>query len=286
MKNFLYLAPFADKKHFKFGITTNLGGRLARHHQNYTLGIDKWIVFSADSRVISFLENELRCSLSPCESVESFNLIDGYTEIRSIKDLPEALDIINSKPEKLGILREEFIIPKKEKKIIVQKKERVYINDGKVNDEVFNKDFPKFRNEFLHFSKYVFKIDKRIGHYDSKEYYDIYTRNFNSVFSNLKMTAYFSNGVTSVGVLSEAITQYDKQKFTFVFPKIFFGKEIKSDLYLSSINQIIEIIEHKKNQLSNEKLQFKRNRRRNWGFRKDSFKTNSDNFRQTQKPLF
>lgn len=286
--SYLYLLPFtfADKKRFKIGITSKINDRVLHHNRKLKINFEESLIIKADSRIVRFLELELLCTFPRCEDEEILKSFDGYTEVRYIEYFSEALNIIKSKPPHLGITIEKFKAPEK-KPVVTRKapKKFVPVTHTRVYEEDFIQRFSEFQTEFNSLENSIYKIRKR--YFDKTLYYDIFIPNIHFNYSKLRMGFAVGNGFMSAGISSAEISSiFKRTKLSMFFPKEFFGRIIEGEIYHSSIDNIVQNIEEKKEKLDNEKVHNKRNFRRIWSIRKNNLKTNSDNFRQTKKPIF
>lgn len=93
MNYLLYILPFKSGKHFKFGITRVQDlKRVKNINKIYTIDIDKSFIYRGDKHSILNIE----CKLKEHEHliVEDYIGMDGYTEIRSISELNNTINII------------------------------------------------------------------------------------------------------------------------------------------------------------------------------------------------
>lgn len=91
----LYVLPFKNEKHFKFGISRQKKlERIKDLHNIYEIDIDKSFFYTGSKEVITFIE----CELKKFESLEidDYYGIAGYTEIRNISELEKTIKIIES----------------------------------------------------------------------------------------------------------------------------------------------------------------------------------------------
>lgn len=93
-KNYLYILLFNDKKHFKIGISTNNLRRVKQHNKTYDINYNDSSIYIGERKTISSLES-LLLSITHRVDCTSFSNLDGYTEIRDIKDLGRCLHVLN-----------------------------------------------------------------------------------------------------------------------------------------------------------------------------------------------
>jgi hypothetical protein len=98
MNYLLYILPFKNEKHFKFGITRVQDlKRVKNINKIYTIDIDKSFIYRGHKDLISKIE----CRLKEFEHliVEDYIGMDGYTEIRNISELNNTINIIEQYDE-------------------------------------------------------------------------------------------------------------------------------------------------------------------------------------------
>lgn len=104
MGRYLYLLAFSDGKLFKIGISRGNFNRVLKHWRAYDINLYESYIVTAKNEVISAFEREL---LSIFPEVD-YNKCDGYTEIRDIKYMDEAIDIIKCKHVNLNVKVNKF----------------------------------------------------------------------------------------------------------------------------------------------------------------------------------
>ena len=99
MKDYiLYVLPFKNGKHFKFGITRVKNfTRIKMIHKMYEIDMDKCIIYRGDKTSIMLVENRLK--EYELLQVEEYFGLEGYTEIRNISELENSIEIIESYKE-------------------------------------------------------------------------------------------------------------------------------------------------------------------------------------------
>lgn len=160
MESYLYLLPLKSGKVFKIGISSKNLNRINQHNSTYGIDLENSYIIQAQSKVIRFLEIELLCLFPPC-SIEELLYKDGYTEIREIVYLKEALKYILDKPKILNIeisSLKTFIVnnkhskPKKNKievfnpKYFYDKGEIFFITLSKLFKEDYNITYMRYEN--------------------------------------------------------------------------------------------------------------------------------------------
>lgn len=113
MKEYLYLIPFEDKKHFKIGISSNNFNRVRKHFKTYNAKESDCLIVTCKKGFYSTLERELLETFQTPE-IKCFSGLDGYTEIRSMGCFEDVLSIIKSKHKNLNVRVNKFldIIPR------------------------------------------------------------------------------------------------------------------------------------------------------------------------------
>jgi hypothetical protein len=99
MKDYiLYVLPFKNGKHFKFGITKVKNfTRIKMIHKMYEIDMEKCYIYRSDRDSIMLIENKLK--EYELLQVEEYRGLEGYTEIRNISELQNSIDIIESYTE-------------------------------------------------------------------------------------------------------------------------------------------------------------------------------------------
>jgi hypothetical protein len=122
-KNFLYILPFADNKHFKIGISSNNFSRLKILNKLYQIDFTKsYIVYSKVSN-IKILEREL-LEIFDTDDCDKF-YTDGHTEIRNVKYLNECVELIKNKHSNLKYDLQQFDVNIFDK-VKVNRKSQIY----------------------------------------------------------------------------------------------------------------------------------------------------------------
>lgn len=104
MGKYLYLLAFSDGKLFKIGISKGNFNRIIKHYRAFDINLYESYIVTAKNDVISAFEREL---LSIFPEID-YNKCDGYTEIRDIKYMNEAIDIMNNKHANLNVKINKF----------------------------------------------------------------------------------------------------------------------------------------------------------------------------------
>jgi len=112
MKNYiLYVLPFRNGKHFKFGITSVESlKRIKGLNKIYDIDIDKSFIYRGEKSVITSTESELK--IYEFLEVDDYIGLPGYTEIREVSELENTISIIenyNLKKESLVKYKEMVI---------------------------------------------------------------------------------------------------------------------------------------------------------------------------------
>ena len=91
----LYILPFNNGNHFKFGITgVKKFTRIKSLNRTYGIDIDKSFIYRGDKKSIVLIESKLK--ENEFLQVDDYIGIDGYTEVRKISELKNTIDIIES----------------------------------------------------------------------------------------------------------------------------------------------------------------------------------------------
>ena len=146
MKDYLYILPFTDGQYFKIGISGNSFNRVNHHNNTYDINYDESFVFLGKRQVISSLEYLL---LSTTKRIDCFEGLDGHTEVRNIKELPNCLSLINGFQER-GILKKERLSEVIDKPFYVNQHSKT--NYPKPKKEIFkpeSKGVDKKEMEFI-----------------------------------------------------------------------------------------------------------------------------------------
>jgi hypothetical protein len=91
----LYILPFNNGNHFKFGISRcKKFERIKSLNRTYGIDIDKSFIYRGDKKSIVLIESKLK--ENEFLQVDDYIGIDGYTEVRKISELKNTIDIIES----------------------------------------------------------------------------------------------------------------------------------------------------------------------------------------------
>jgi hypothetical protein len=94
----LYILPFNNGNHFKFGITRCKNfERIKGLNRKYGIDIDKSFIYRGDKKSIISIETKLK--QNEFLQVDDYIGRDGYTEIRNISELKNTMDIVESYKE-------------------------------------------------------------------------------------------------------------------------------------------------------------------------------------------
>lgn len=94
----LYILPFNNGSHFKFGITRCKNfKRIKSLNRKYGVDIDKSFIYRGDKRSIILIESKLKEN----EFLQVYDYLgeDGYTEIRNISELKNTIDVVEGYKE-------------------------------------------------------------------------------------------------------------------------------------------------------------------------------------------
>jgi hypothetical protein len=85
-EHILYILPFKNGNHFKFGITgVKKFTRIKSLNRTYGIDIDKSFIYRGDKKSIVLIESKLK--ENEFLQVDDYIGIDGYTEVRKISEL-------------------------------------------------------------------------------------------------------------------------------------------------------------------------------------------------------
>jgi len=94
----LYIPPFNNGYHFKFGITRCKDfKRIKALNRKYGIDIDNSLVYRGDKKSIISIETKLK--QNEFLQIDDYLGKDGYTEIRNISELKNTIDIVESYKE-------------------------------------------------------------------------------------------------------------------------------------------------------------------------------------------
>lgn len=94
----LYILPFNNGNHFKFGITRcKKFKRIRSLNRKYGVDIDKSFIYRGDKDSIILIESKLK--QNEFLQVDDYLGRDGYTEIRNISELKNTMDIVEGYKE-------------------------------------------------------------------------------------------------------------------------------------------------------------------------------------------
>lgn len=219
MKDYLYILPFKDKKHFKIGISSNSYSRIIHLDKIYDIDLENSFIVHSKKRNISILEKEL-LTIFEQDDVDNF-LSEGHTEIRNVKYLNECLELIRNKHqnlsykiEKLNINQNDSQPTKKKPKV-----EKLRLKEiPPLSYEYFTQSCEKLYNEayciervvYKDSVKYLLKIDGSSFARQCTEF-SFYMTNDTDKFSE-----WFNVGIT--GMVED--TRNDVSHLTITFPKI------------------------------------------------------------------
>lgn len=100
MKSYLYILPFKNRPLFKIGVSKYNLERIKVLNRKHDVDYEKSLIVDCiDDRLIRGLETEL---LLIFPRQKKYVGVDGHTEMRKIKYLPELLEIIKNKHPNLG----------------------------------------------------------------------------------------------------------------------------------------------------------------------------------------
>ena len=104
MKHYLYILPFNDGKHFKFGRSSGNYSRLQQHNNTYG-GIDfeSSLIIEASKRVVITMEALLKISIKRDDKTV-YEGLDGYTEVRDVKYLHNCCDHLKHFQSSIGLV--------------------------------------------------------------------------------------------------------------------------------------------------------------------------------------
>lgn len=100
MKSYLYVLPLKNRPLFKIGVSKYNLERIKVLNRKHDVDYEKSLIVDCfEDRLIKGLETELLC-IFPRQ--KKYVGVDGHTEMRKIKYLPELLEIIKNKHPNLG----------------------------------------------------------------------------------------------------------------------------------------------------------------------------------------
>ena len=103
----LYILPFNNGNHFKFGITRcKKFKRIKLLNRKYGVDIDKSFIYRGDKDSIILIESKLK---EYDLQISDYAGMDGYTEIRNISELKSTIDIVESYKE-FNLIKESLKI--------------------------------------------------------------------------------------------------------------------------------------------------------------------------------
>ena len=108
MKNYLYILHFKDGEHFKIGSSRNHFHMVYSHDKTYDIDFSKSFAYSASEATVRSIETIL---LGITSKIETFNGLDGATEVRTIKELESCMKVLEDFENK-GLI-EKKKIPKR-----------------------------------------------------------------------------------------------------------------------------------------------------------------------------
>jgi hypothetical protein len=95
---FLYLLPFKNNKHFKFGISSSGFNRIENLNSIYEIDINKSKIYVTENeKLIKYIEKEIKVLFPDNERI--YRGKDGWTEIRDIKIFDKVLELLNTRPK-------------------------------------------------------------------------------------------------------------------------------------------------------------------------------------------
>ena len=111
----LYILPFNNGYHFKFGITRCKNfKRIKSLNRKYGINIDNSFIYRGDKKSIILIETKLK--QNEFLQVDDYLGRDGYTEIRNISELKNTMDTIESYKE-FNLIKEPLNIYDKHCKV-------------------------------------------------------------------------------------------------------------------------------------------------------------------------